>query len=114
MGESEDRRLAFYAAALVVALEKEPKLRKATRRAILELRLEAVRDPLFQTLRLDGDPLCPDCGGVGRPISWCAIHKNHDYSVTYMCLGGHHFWVQDPLGRTKALRAGRSFEVMHS
>ncbi len=107
---SEQRRLAFYAMALMVALERESKLRKGTRRAVLELRMEGCREELFRGLRLPGDPGCPKCGEHGYPITWCNLCKNHDHSVNYNCLKcGQMFWVEDPLGRTKALRRGRAF-----
>jgi hypothetical protein len=104
-----DKRAGVYVVALIVALEREPKLRKGTRRAVLELRMEECRDQLIAGLYLDTDPRCPHCDKPGRPICWCAIHKNHDHSVDYVCQDGHRFWVEDPLGPTKALRAGRAF-----
>lgn len=105
---SDERRLSFYSMALVVGLQRERKLRVGTRRAVLELRMEACRDPLFGHLYLDDDPKCPTCNEPGRPICWSAIHKDHDHSVNYLCRDGHHFWVENPLGRTKALRRGRT------
>ena len=107
--DSEEGQVAFYSMALVVALQREKKLRKGTRRIILELRMEACRDQPFAGLYLDNDPVCPTCDEPGRPICWCALHKDHDHSVNYLCREGHHFWVEDPLGRTKALRRGRAW-----
>lgn len=101
-------RISFYAMALMVALDKETKLRKGTRRAVLELRMEGCRDKLFKALRLAGDPCCPTCGDPGQPIAWSSPSRSP--AVEYLC---HRceafFWVEDPLGRTKKLRAGRAY-----
>jgi len=108
------RKLSFYTVALMVALEKESKLRKGTRRAVLELRMEGCRDELFRALRLPGDPCCPTCGEPGLPIRWCSMVKGN--SVEYNCRTCEQFfWVEDPLGRTKKLRAGRAYsEAQHA
>jgi len=104
------KMLSFYTVALMVALEREPKLRKGTRRAVLELRMEGCRDELFRALRLPGDPCCPACGEPGQPICWSSPTKGN--SVEYNCRTCEQFfWVEDPLGRTKKLRAGRAYSA---
>lgn len=105
-----DRRLG-YAAYLLVALDKDRhKLRKGVRRAILELRMECCREPAFKALRMSDDPCCPRCGEQGYPVAWCNMVKDHDHSVDYNCVRCEQFfWVEDPLGRTKEVRAGRAY-----
>lgn len=101
-------RISFYAMNLMVSLEREPKLRKGTRQAVLELRMEGCRDTFFKVMRLADDPCCPTCGEPGQPICWCSVIKGN--SVEYNCPECvSFFWSEDPLGRTKKLRRGRAF-----